>query len=143
MAKDPKVSNAVAIVGLDAMVDLVDAGTPPGLLRIYDATGGVPADADAALGSQVLLAELAMSTTAFGGAADGSPGAVATAAPITSSENATSGTAAFFRITNAAGTAIFQGTCGTSDADLIMNTVTIPGGSTVAVNSFTITLPEG
>jgi hypothetical protein len=139
------ITNASALLGLDAIVDAIDTGTAP-LLCIYDATGGVPADADVALGSQVLLAELAMNATAaFGAAADIAPGARATAAAITadSSANAT-GTAAFFRVlTQSGGTVRMQGTCGTSAADMILNTVAITALSTVSCSAFTVTLPEG
>jgi hypothetical protein len=55
-----------------------------------------------------------------------------------SSANAT-GTAAFFRITTSGGTAIVQGTVGTSGADLNLNTTSIVINGPVAVSSFTIT----
>ena len=107
-----------------------------GLLRIYDATGGVPANVGTALGTQVLLAELACSATFAAGAAGG----VLTANAITqdSSANAT-GTAAFFRLTTSGGTAVVQGTVGTSGADLNLNTTSIVSGGPVQVTSFTIT----
>ena len=136
-------TNAVVIAGLDTMVDLIDTGTAP-VINIYDST--VPADADTALGAQVLLAQLAMNgTAAFGAAADDTPGAIATAAAITddSSANAT-GTATFFRVLiDNASTVRFQGTVGTATSDLILNTTSITSGSTVSITSFTILLPEG
>lgn len=142
MANAFYITNALAIVALDAIVDAFDAGTAA-VINIYD--GSVPADADTALGAQNLLAQLVMSGTAFGAAADDTPGAIATAAAITddSSANAT-GTATFFRVlTQDAGTTLCQGTVGTSSADMILNTTSITSGSTVSITGFTILLPEG
>ena len=118
---------------LDQITTAVGAS---GLLRIYDATGGVPANVGTALGSQVLLAELTCNATF----APGASGGVLTLNAITqdSSANAT-GTAAFFRITTSGGTAIVQGTVGTSGEDLNLNTLSIVISGPVAVTSFTIT----
>jgi hypothetical protein len=104
------------------------------LLRIYD--GSVPANVGTALGAQVLLAELTMSATPFPAASGG----VLTANAITqdSSANAT-GTATFFRLTTSGGTAVVQGTVGTSGADLNLNTTSIVSGGPVQVTSLTIT----
>ncbi len=141
MAADFIITNAVAKAMLDTLDDQANAGTAA-VINIYDST--VPADADTALGAQVLLAQLTMSAIAFGAAADANPNATLTAAAITddSSANAT-GTATFFRVlTQAAGTTICQGTVGTSSADLVLNTVSITSGSTVSITSFVITMPE-
>ena len=142
MANGFYITNAIAIVACDAIVDALDAGTAA-VINIYD--GSVPADADASIGASTLLAQLTMSATAFGAAADDTPGAIATASAITSdsSANAT-GTASYFRVlTQDAGTTCMQGTVGTSSADLVLNTVSITLGSTVAITSFTVLLPEG
>ena len=142
MANGFYITNAIALVACDAIVDALDAGTAA-VINIYD--GSVPADADASIGASTLLAQLTMSATAFGAAADDTPGAIATASAITSdsSANAT-GTASYFRVlTQDAGTTCMQGTVGTSSADLILNTVSITIGSTVAITSFTVLLPEG
>jgi hypothetical protein len=136
MANAPSITTAARSVAADAVVDLVDAGTPPGLLRIY--SGTPPADVNAALSGNTLLAELTFSTTAFGAAASG----VATAAAITSdsSANAT-GTATFFRVVNAAGTAIMQGTAGEAadNCDMTLSDKTITSGQGVLISSFTYT----
>lgn len=107
-----------------------------GLLRIYDATGGVPANVGTAISTQALLAELTMGTP-FAPAA--SAGAL-TANAITqdSSANVT-GTAAFFRLCTSGGAAVAQGTVGTSGADLILNTVSIVALGPVQVTALTIT----
>ena len=135
-------TNAVVIAGLDAMVDLIDGGTTP-VIEIRD--GAVPADADAAE-TGTLLASLTMDgTAAFGGAADATGKARATAAAIGSDASAdATGTASYFRIkTQTAGTVRFQGTVGTATSDLILNTVSITIGSTVAITAATVDLPEG
>lgn len=130
-----KISNLARSAACDAVVDLIDAGTPPGTLEIR--TGSAPTnttDAD----SGTLLATLTFSTTAFGSASSG----VATAATITSDTNIdNSGTAAHFRVKNAAGTVIFQGTVGTSGADINFDSVTFVAGGTAAISSLTATMP--
>lgn len=142
MAADFVISNAAAQSMLNAFTTATDAGTVA-VLNIY--SGTVPADADTALGAQVLLAQLTFSATSFGAATDANPGARITANAITADASAdATGTAAFYRIlTQNAGTATAQGTVGTSAADLIMNTTAITAGSTVSVTSATITQPEG
>lgn len=134
MALDPSISTAAANAACDAVVDLVDAGTPPGLLKVY--AGSVPANCNAALGGATLLGTLTMSNPAFGAASAG----VATAGAITSDTSAdATGTATFFRVTNAAGTAIIQGNVDTSGADLNLSSTSITSGGTIAVSSLTYT----
>jgi len=134
MALNPQITNAAASAAADAVVDLLDVGGA-GYLRIYD--GAQPATADTAVGAQALLAELRFGATAFGAASNG----VATANAITadSSANAT-GTAAWFRTLAGNGTtAVFDGTVGTSGADLNLNTTSIVAAAEVSVTSFTYT----
>ena len=141
MANNFKIANAVAQDMADAFTTALDAGTGA-VINIYD--GSQPADPDTAVSGQTLLAQLAMSATSFGAAADDNPGAIITANSISddSSANAT-GTAAWFRmLTQDGGTAIADGSVGTSDADLVLNSVAITSGSTVSISSFTITMPE-
>jgi hypothetical protein len=120
---------------LDALDTMV--GTSP-LLRIY--SGTPPATANAALSGNTLLAELAMSATAFGAAA-GSGTVTKTANSITSDSSAdATGTATFFRIYKSDGTTCrIQGSVGTSGADLNLNSTSITSGGTVAVSSLVIT----
>lgn len=105
------------------------------LLRIYDGTQ--PATGGAAT---TLLAELTCNATF----APASSGGVLTLNAITSdpSANAT-GTATWFRIVQSGGsTHVFDGTVGTSGADLNLNSVSIVATGSVAVSSFTITAPN-
>ncbi|MGE3795892.1 MAG: hypothetical protein AB7I38_18475 [Dehalococcoidia bacterium] len=143
MANDFIITNAVAKAMLDTFDDQANAGTAA-VINIYSAGGGVPADADTAITDQTLLAQLVMSATAFGAAADANPNATITADTITDDSSAdATGTAAFFRIlTQSGGTVICQGTVGTSGSDMNLNTTSITAGSTVSISSCVITMPE-
>jgi hypothetical protein len=115
------------------VVDLVDVGGA-GSLRIYDGT--MPADANAALSGNTLLAQLTMNATAFGAAAAG----VATANAITQDSSAdASGTASFFRVLSGGATVVMQGSVGTSAANLVLNSVVISAGAAVSVSALTYT----
>lgn len=106
-----------------------------GYLRIY--SGVQPTDPDTALSGNVLLAELRFGATAFGAAVAG----VAAANAITKDSTAdATGTAAFFRVFKSNGTtALWDGTVGTSGADLNINTVSIQANAEVSVTAFTYT----
>lgn len=142
MANNPQITNAAASAAADAVVDLIDVGGQ-GYLRIYSSTQ--PATADAAFNSaapndQVLLAELRFSATAFGSAVNG----VATAAAITADSSANNtGTATWFRVLDGGGVDVtdnvFDGTVGTSGADLNLNTTAIVAGAQVSVTALTYT----
>lgn len=138
-----KVSNAAARAACDAQTALCNAGGGPALLRIY--SGSVPSDVDASLGAAVLIAELVMSATAYAASVDINPGARATANAIADDVSANAdGTASFFRVYQSNGTvAVFQGACGTSGAELILNALTFLTGGLVQVSSLTHTVPEG
>lgn len=136
MANDVNLSAAAANAACNALVDLIDAGSGAGTLRIYDGTK--PAGPGTAITDQNLLAELTFSDPAFGNASNG----VATASAITqdSSANA-SGTASWFRILDSDATAILDGTVGTSGADLNLVTTTITATQPVQISSLTVTIP--
>ena len=109
-----------------------------GYLRIYDGTQ--PANADAALGSQVLLAELTFGATAFAAASGGIANANAIGAD--SSANAT-GTATWYRTYKTDGTTVVSdGSVGTSGANLNLNSVSIVVGAVVSVSAFVFTQPK-
>lgn len=135
MPIDTKIPDAIANSQANIIGDAADAG----LLRIY--SGAIPATADTALGTQVLLAQLTLNAAAFPVAAAG----VITAAAITGDTAAdATGTAAFFRVLNAAGTLVlWQGTVGTADSDLVLNSVAISVGAAVNVTSLTYTVDKG
>jgi len=131
MALDTQISTTAQNAACNAVVDLLDGG----YLRIY--SGSKPANANTAITDQVLLAELRFGTPAFGDAANG----VATANAITSDTNANAtGTAAWFRSLQSDGTTVvFDGTVGTSGANLNLDSTSISTGDTVAVSSLTYT----
>ncbi len=135
-------TNNVAKAMADAFTAQLDAGTQA-WIGIYDGT--IPTDADTAIGAQVLLAELLFTASpSFGAATDGAPGGLITANAITSdsSANAT-GTASWARIrTQSGGTAIADVDVGTAATIIVFNTVAFTAGSTVAISSFTFTMPE-
>lgn len=130
----PVLSAAARSAAADAVVDLVDGGSGPGTLRIFTACPATPADAD----TGTLLAELTFSDPAFGAASSG----VATASAITadSSANAT-GTAACFRVADSNAAVIFQGSVGTSGADINLVTTSIVATQPVSITSLTFTIP--
>ena len=135
------ITNARAISILDAIDTAI--GTS-GLVKVYDATGGVPATLDTALTSQVLLAELTLdATNAFGAATDANPGATMTANAVTNdaSANAT-GTPAFARIQTSGATDVLQVTAAVGSGELNFTT-SITSGQPVAISSFVLTMAEG
>lgn len=130
-----RISTAARNAMVDALTALINAGSPPGLLRFR--TGSQPTNVgDSEAGT--LLGTCPFSSDAFG---DGSTG-TATAAAITNDSSAdASGTVAHFRILNAAATAIADGTCGQGSGDISFDNSTIVAGGVIAVSSLTITVP--
>ena len=103
-----------------------------GLLRIYD--GVQPTNANTALGTQVLLATLTFNATAAPAAVSG----LLTFNAITSATAGATGTAAWFRALNAAGTVtIMDSTVGLATSNCILTSVSIVSGGNVAISSFT------
>lgn len=122
------ITNAAASAACDAIVDLVDAGSPPGLFVLQD--GGDAGDD---------LASIALNNPAFGAASNG----VATldVSPVPSATASASGTADTWKITNAAGTTIISGTIGTGSEDLDIDNTSVTNGQTVNITSLTVTVP--
>ena len=130
-----RISVAAANAACDAVVDLLDADASAATIQIR--SGAQPATVDTAA-SGTLLATLTCSATAFGAATGG----VATAAAITSDTNAAAtGTAGYFRALDGAGTAVIDGDVGTAGSSMNLNTTSITIGGTVAVTSWTVTMP--
>ena len=137
-------NEAPLTAGTSTLVDtqLNTAGNP-GSIKIF--SGAMPATCETA-DAGTKLAQLTLSTTAFPASADSvTTGlATATANAIASDTNAAAtGTAGYFRAYDSLGVCIVQGTVGTSAADMILNTVAISAGSTVAITSWIVTLPDG
>lgn len=112
---------------LDAITTAIGSN---GLLRIYDgsrpATGGT---------ATTLLAQLALSATAAPGASSG----VLTFSAITNDSSAdATGTATWHRFATSGGSAVIDGSVGTSGADLNFNTTSFVAGAVIAVTAYTI-----
>lgn len=141
MAYQTRISNAAAKAACDAIVDLIDAGTGAGYVLIYPGTQ--PANPDAATG-ETKLVTITLNDAAFGAAADGTPGGVATADvdPALSGTASASGTAAWFRVFDSDDTPIIDGDVGTSGSDMNINNTAISSGQTVSITSWTVTMAE-
>lgn len=131
MALNPKLSNAAANAAADAACALANSG----FLKIYDGTQ--PSTADTAVSTQTLLATLTFGNPAFGSASAG----VATANAITSDTAAdATGTASWFRVFKTDGTtALWDGSVGTSGANLNFATVSFVANAQIDVTSFAYT----
>jgi hypothetical protein len=129
-----KESNLSASTAADARLALLNGG----YLRFYDGTE--PATVNTAITTQNLLAELRWNATAFGAAVNG----VAVANAITSGTAVANGTAAWFRAFKSDGTsAIFDGSIGTSGADINLDDVVFSIGGVASVSSYVYTQPKG
>lgn len=134
MAFDIQISTAAKNAACDAITALLNVGGA-GTIKVYDGTK--PAGPNTAITSQVLGVTLTFSATSFGAASSG----VATANAITSGSPAANITASWYRACNNAGTAVIDGTVGTSGCDLNLGSTTITTGVPVAITSATYTHP--
>jgi hypothetical protein len=133
MANNPFLSDAAAKAAADAVCALCNGGT------IQIRSGSQPANANAAA-TGTLLVTLTFAATAFGAA---SASGVATANAIGAANAVAAGTAAWFRALKSDGTtAVFDGSVGTSAADLVLSSVALVNGGNVAVSSLTYTQTE-
>ena len=133
-----RLSAAARNAAANAIVDLIDGGSSNGTVKIY--TGTAPTNPDTALGSQILLATLTFSDPAFTASDAGTVFAEAIS-DDTSAD--TSGTAAWARISDSAGTAIIDVDVGVAGATLNLNTTEIIAGATVRIVSGSFTMPSG
>lgn len=132
MASDVRFSTATLNGFLDTINTRLGSGA---LLRFY--SGTKPANADAALSGNTVLAELALSATPF--AAASSRSISANAISNDTSADAT-GTCTFASFLTSGGTRVVDVTVGTSASDIIVNTVSFVAGAQVSVSSMSITL---
>lgn len=127
--------NAAIIADLTAIGALLNSG----FIDIY--SGSQPALDGSVTGTR--LARMTFGATAFGTPADVAGVITMTANAITSDTAAVAGTAGYFALMKSDGTThVATGSVGTSGADLNMNSLTVPGGITVACSSFVITAPR-
>ena len=131
MALNLKYAVTLKNAQLDAITTAIGSS---GKLRIYDSTQ--PTNPDTALGAQVLLADLALSTTFAGAASSG----VLTASAITSDSSAdNTGTASWGSLLTSANVRKVDFTVGTSGTDMIINNTSIAATQVVGCSSLTIT----
>lgn len=131
MALNPKLSIASRNLALNAALDVLNSGS----ILILDGTQAT--DADTAIGAQVTLAQLTFGATAWAAASAASK--AANSITQDSSADAT-GTATWYRMRTSGATAVWDGSCGTSSANLVFNSVAIQSGAAVQITSFTASM---
>ena len=140
-----QLSNATAIATADALAARVEVGTGTSLLRVYE--GVKPVDVDTAIGAQTLLVEFELPVSFFAAAVDANPGAIAVGDVdnIATTPAAATGTAAFFRIINRNGDAVFQGTVTavSGGGDVEISSTSIIAAIDVTVVTLNLGMPEG
>jgi hypothetical protein len=136
MAHNFQLATATQNAACNAVVDLID-GASAGTIKIYDGTQ--PANANTAVSTQNLLATITLKNPAFGNSSAG----VATldvTGGVSTSASAT-GTATWFRCATSGGNTVFDGSVGTSGADLNLSSTSVVSGTTVSITSGTVTMP--
>ena len=134
MALNPKYATAAVNAKVNAQGDLLNSG----FLDLYD--GVQPASADTAITTQMRLARLTFGNPAFASGVSG----VATANAITPERATHTGIATWFRTVQSDGTtAVYDGSVGTSGANLNLNSVNISVSASVSVTSFTMAESQG
>ncbi len=135
MALNPKLSAASRNLALNAALDVLNSG----FFDIYDSTGtGQPTDADTAITTQIKLAGLTFASTAFSAASAGSKVAGAIG---TDTDADVTGTATWYRLWKSDHTtAVWDGSVGTSSANLVLNSVAIQIHAAVSVTAFTASM---
>lgn len=125
-------------VAVNAEADALAALANDGFLRIYD--GAQPANGNAAITTQTMLAELRLANPAFGAAVDG----VITANSIMPDDHAAaSGAASWCRFFKSDGfTALWDGSVGQSDSLLDINSVNIQQNAVVSISAYQHTVPK-
>lgn len=134
MATNPLFNDIAANAAVNAVGALLNSGT----LKVY--TGSQPALDGSVTGT--LLATLTFGSTAFGSASSSAGTSTAAANSITSGTAGNTGTAGYFAVEESGGSVVGTGTVGTSNADLIANSVSITSGATVSCASFALSLPQ-
>jgi hypothetical protein len=134
---------SITVAAADAMLAAFTAlSNTSGVVRLYGGT--MPTNVQTALSGNTILAEATLSATSFNQTFTTSGNnRVATANAITGDTQANaSGTATFFRVFGPGGTtAVWQGTVGTTDSDMIMAETDIIANGPVNISSMTVSLP--
>lgn len=132
-----EISTAAQNAHANGVVDLLDAGSGPGTLKIYDGT--LPGPNAAADGT--LLVTITLDDPAFGNAVSG----VATCADLDPTNWAADGTADYWRGCDSDGNVVMQGDCSLTagTASLKLSSLAAVTGSPVDVTAWTYTAPSG
>lgn len=109
-----------------------------GTLKVY--TGAQPAVDGAITGT--LLATVNFGATAFASATASGSGGNMAANAMTAGTAVATGTAGYFGLFQSGGGTVATGACGTSGAELNLNTTAITLGDTVSVTSFSVTMAQ-
>jgi len=132
--KNLKTSIAARNAQLNALGALADSG----YLRIY--AGSQPANPETPASKDLLLAELRMAATAFTAARDGE---IKSNRIADEADAKQTGKATWYRLCKSDGrSAIWDGSVGTADADLVLDDATIKIHARVSITSLTYSLPE-
>jgi hypothetical protein len=115
----------------NAIVDLLDAGSPPGNMIITTVSGG----------TGTTLATITLANPAFGASSTGT--ATAGGVPLSDTSADATGTAAGFALRNAAGTAVISGSVDVAgnNPDIDIDNVSITAGQTINLTALTVTVP--
>ncbi|MFC3724416.1 hypothetical protein [Neoaquamicrobium sediminum] len=137
-----RISIAAAIAACDSIVASIDEGAGAnGTLVIYE--GARPATVDTAIGAQVALVTFALANPSFAAAQDVSNSGHATANTIDPVQADANGTAQFFRVFDADGNAVFDGSVTDTggNGDLKLSSTAIIENIDVTVVSLTASMP--
>jgi len=145
MAADMRISNVVAAIMCNGIVDQIDNGTA-GTGKCEIRTGAPPATVETAA-SGTLLTSINFQNPAFGAAADQAPGSQAAVLGTPSNTSATAaGTAGHYRtydrVTTPVG--VWQDTAGAaaSGEGMELSNVNIALGQAVSITTMTVLQPE-
>lgn len=132
-----KISSAARTAMADALIAQIDADSGAATLKFY--TGTQPAGPGTAITDQVLLGTLTCSDPA----ATSSAGVITFAAITQDGAADAGGTAAWARLADNSGDAVFDFdvTNAAGSGAIKLNTVTIVAGGPITMTSFTITMP--
>ena len=147
MALDTTISYVAARAMGQALASLMDGGGAAGIIEVR--TGAPPATVEEA-STGTLLATLVCSATAFDTGADANPGALFTAAAISSDTSAAAGGVAGYFVAGSSAdaatmaTKLITGTAGEAadTTDMVLDDKTIVIGGTVACTAWTFTVAE-
>ena len=132
---------SITVAAADAMLTAFGTLCNSGIVRIYNGT--MPTNVQTALSSNTVLAEATMANPAFSGfTTNGNNRTYAAAGtPFGDASANASGNASFFRVFTSGDVAVWQGTVGTADSDMIMAAVDIAATGPVNITSMSVSLP--